>query len=220
VSRRARLGLQSLDPSYDRPDDLRVLTPAFIRSRLADPGTASDAADSDEALAEGLAAAVLVPIIMEAEPRILLTRRAEHLRSHGGQVSFPGGRIDPEDASPEAAALREAWEEVALDPEAVELIGRLPVHETGTGFLVTPVVGLVTPGVLLRPAAAEVAAILSLPLTVLLDPSQPTRSRVKLKGGDWRDVWVWPHDDHHIWGATAAILVSLARRLRGGAPPE
>ena len=198
------------------------LTAALLRRRLAEPEPAADAADAAEAeaaRADGLAAAVLVPIIMEAEPRILLTRRADHLRSHGGQVSFPGGRIDPEDASPEAAALREAWEEVALDPAAVEVIGRLPVHETGTGFLVTPVVGLVTPGVVLRPAVTEVAAILTLPLGLLLDPSQPSRTRIKLKGGDWRDVWVWPHDDHHIWGATAAILVSLARRLRGS-PPE
>ncbi len=192
-------------------------TAEFLRRRLAQAEPAGEAAEAEAARAEGLAAAVLVPIIMEAEPRILLTRRADHLRSHGGQVSFPGGRIDPEDASPEAAALREAWEEVALDPAAVELIGRLPVHETGTGFLVTPVVGLVRPGVLLRPEAAEVAAILSLPLSLLLDPRQPSRSRVKLKGGDWREVWVWPHDDHHIWGATAAILVSLAKRLRSEA---
>jgi 8-oxo-dGTP pyrophosphatase MutT (NUDIX family) len=192
-------------------------TAAFLRLRLARAEPAGEAAEAEAARAEGLAAAVLVPIIMEAEPRILLTRRADHLRSHGGQVSFPGGRIDPEDASPEAAALREAWEEVALDPAAVELIGRLPVHETGTGFLVTPVVGLVRPGVVLRPEAAEVAAILSLPLSLLLDPQQPRRSRVKLNGGDWREVWVWPHDDHHIWGATAAILVSLAKRLRSEA---
>ena len=197
-------------------DGREPTTAAFLRRCLAEPPGADAVEDADEARAEGLAAAVLVPIIMEREPRILLTRRADHLRSHGGQVSFPGGRIDPEDASPEAAALREAWEEVALDPGSVEVIGRLPQHETGTGFLVTPVVGLVAPGVALRAAAAEVAAILSLPLSLLLDPSQPARSRIKLKGGDWRDVWVWPHDEHHIWGATAAILVSLARRLRGG----
>jgi 8-oxo-dGTP pyrophosphatase MutT (NUDIX family) len=199
------------------PDGQPPLTASFLRRRLAEPEPAIAEQRAEAARAEGLAAAVLVPIIMEPEPRILLTRRADHLRSHGGQVSFPGGRIDPEDASPEAAALREAWEEVALDPAAVEIIGQLPQHETGTGFLVTPVVGLVTPGIVLRPAATEVAALLSLPLTLLLDPSQPSRSRVKLKGGDWRDVWVWPHDDHHIWGATAAILVSLAKRLRGGA---
>lgn len=170
----------------------------------------------DVAQAEGLAAAVLVPIMMEAEPRILLTRRADHLRSHGGQVSFPGGRIDPGDTGPEAAALREAWEEVALDPKAVEIIGRLPQHETGTGFLVTPVVGLVTPGVVLRPAADEVAEIFSLPLALLLDPAQARRSRIRLKGGEWREYWVWPHDVHQIWGATAAILMSLALCLRSG----
>jgi 8-oxo-dGTP pyrophosphatase MutT (NUDIX family) len=192
-----------------------ALTARLLRERMAQAAPAGKSVE-----AEGLAAAVLVPIIMEAEPRILLTRRADHLRSHGGQVSFPGGRIDLEDASPEAAALREAWEEVALDPAAVELIGRLPKHETGTGFLVTPVVGLVRPGVILRPAAEEVAAILSLPLGLLLDPQQPRRSRIKLTGGEWREFWVWPHDDHHIWGATAAILVSLARRLRGEVLPE
>lgn len=204
------------EQDFDRPR--RRLTAEFLRdrllSRVAPPVDESGMVASRS---PDLAAAVLVPIIMETEPRILLTRRADHLRSHAGQVSFPGGRIDPEDGSPEAAALREAWEEVALDPRAVEPIGRLPILQTGTGFLVTPVVGLVKPDVILRPAAAEVAAILSLPLAVLLDPTQPTRRRMKVKGGDWREFWVWPHDDHHIWGATAAILVSLARRLRDDA---
>jgi 8-oxo-dGTP pyrophosphatase MutT (NUDIX family) len=186
-----------------------ALTAAFLRERLSRPGPHPDAITS-----EGRAAAVLIPIVMEAEPRILLTRRADTLRNHGGQVSFPGGRIDPEDASAEAAALREAWEEIGLDPGAVDIIGELPIHETGTGFHVTPVVGLVTPGISLRPEAAEVAALLSLPLALLLDPKQPRRSRIRLRGQEWRDVWVWPHADHHIWGATAAMLVTLAERLR------
>jgi len=126
--------------------------------------------------------------------------------------------MDPADPSPESAALREAWEEVGLDPSAVEVIGRLPLHETGTGFLVTPVVGLVPPDIVLKPDASEVAALLSLPISVLLDPAQPARRRMKLPGGgEWRDIYVWPHDDHYIWGATAAILLSLARRLRGEA---
>jgi ADP-ribose pyrophosphatase YjhB (NUDIX family) len=114
------------------------LTAAFLRERLSRPDPKPDAVTS-----AGRAAAVLIPIVMEAEPRILLTRRADTLRNHGGQVSFPGGRIDAEDASAEAAALREAWEEIGLDPGAVDIIGRLPIHETGTGFHVTPVVGLV-----------------------------------------------------------------------------
>jgi 8-oxo-dGTP pyrophosphatase MutT (NUDIX family) len=166
----------------------------------------------------GRAAAVLVPVILDPQPRILLTRRADHLRHHGGQVSLPGGRIEPSDASATAAALREAWEEIGLDPRAVEIIGELPRHETGTGFLVSPVVGLLPPGLDLRPDAMEVASLLSLPLSTLLDLRHPARRRIKLTTGETREYWVWPHEEHHIWGATAAILLSLAERLRGIAP--
>jgi 8-oxo-dGTP pyrophosphatase MutT (NUDIX family) len=194
------------------------LTEAGLRARLTRPPDPAESAEQVEHQLDGLAAAVLVPIILEPAPRILLTRRADHLRQHGGQVSFPGGRIDQTDLSPESAALREAWEEVGLDPGAVEIIGRLPVHETGTGFLVTPVIGLVPPGIALKPEASEVAALLSLPVSILLDPTQPMRRRMKLPGSEnWRDIYVWPHDDHYIWGATAAILLSLAKRLRGEA---
>lgn len=190
------------------------MTEAEWRALLARPVPVAEMAEAEMRAAEGLAAAVLVPIILEPTPRILLTRRADHLRQHGGQVSFPGGRIDASDASAEAAALREAWEEIALPPAAVDIVGRLSPMHTGTGFLVTPVVGIVAPGVPLHPAADEVADILTLPLSVLLDPAQPKRQRMKLKSGDWRDIWVWPHDDHYIWGATAAILLDLAQRLR------
>ncbi|MCB8880727.1 CoA pyrophosphatase [Acidisoma cellulosilytica] len=190
------------------------MTEAELRAALARPVPVSERREIAASAEQGLAAAVLVPIILEPTPRILLTKRADHLRKHGGQVSFPGGRIDPGDASPEAAALREAWEEIALPPGAVDIIGRLSIIETGTGFLVTPVIGILAPGVPLHPAADEVAGLLTLPLAVLLDPDQPKRQRMKLKSGDWRDIWVWPHDDHYIWGATAAILLDLAKRLR------
>ena len=190
------------------------MTEAELREVLSRPVPETERRDVAEHAAHGLAAAVLVPIILEPDPRILLTKRADHLRKHGGQVSFPGGRIDAEDAGPEAAALREAWEEIALPPAAVDIIGRLSVMETGTGFLVTPIVGIVAPGVPLHPAEAEVSEILTLPLALLLDPAQPARQRMKLKDGIWRDIWVWPHDDHYIWGATAAILLDLAHRLR------
>ena len=160
-------------------------------------------------------AAVLVPIVTGPAPGVLLTKRTAHLRKHAGQVSFPGGRIDPEDASAEAAALREAWEEIGLAPEHVEIIGQMPDYVTGTGFLVTPVVGLMPPGVELRLSRDEVEAVFILPMAVLLDPEAPERKKVRM-GGDWREFWVWPHPEHFIWGATAAILVGLADLLRQG----
>jgi 8-oxo-dGTP pyrophosphatase MutT (NUDIX family) len=158
-------------------------------------------------------AAVLVPVVLGAEPGILLTKRTAHLKKHAGQVSFPGGRIDPEDPHPEAAALREAEEEIALNPLHVEVLGRMADYVTGTGYRITPVLALLPPGLLYRPSPHEVEAVFELPVTVLLDPAAPRRQRQHVRGV-WRDYWVWPHPDHFIWGATAAILVHLAERLR------
>ncbi len=160
-----------------------------------------------------VAASVLVAIVLSQEPGVLLTRRHARLRRHAGQVSFPGGRNDPGDRDAEAAALREAWEEVALPADAVELFGRLPDQATGTGFLITPVLGLVEKLPPLRAAPDEVDAIFQLPLAVLLDPDAPQRREAELRGR-MREFWVWPHPEHHVFGATASILVQLARRLR------
>ncbi len=172
----------------------------------------SERAEADEA---GLIpAAVLVGIAEGRDPGVLLTRRTAHLRQHSGQVSFPGGRIDPDDASPEAAALREAAEEVGLDPGHAEVLGRLKDYATVTGYRITPVLALLAPGYQTRASAHEVDAIFELPLSVLLDPEAPRRQRALFRG-TWREYWVWPHPEQHIWGATAAILVHLARRLRG-----
>ncbi len=162
-------------------------------------------------------AAVLVPVILGPSPGILLTKRNAQLNKHGGQVSFPGGRIDPTDADAEAAALREAEEEIALGRMHVEVLGRLADYVTGTGYRITPVLGLLPPGLDLRPAPEEVEAVFELPIEVLLDPHAPKRQRHHVRGV-WREYWVWPHPDHYIWGATAAILVHLAQKLRAVGP--
>jgi 8-oxo-dGTP pyrophosphatase MutT (NUDIX family) len=196
------------------------MTPAAIAERLADPAALRRVSRSISSDAEMVppgrivAAAVLVPIVAHAqEPSVLLTLRSARLNSHPGQVSFPGGRME-DGETPEAAALREAAEEVGLDPRLPELIGRLPEHVTGTGFHVTPVVALVPPPLVLTPDPAEVAETFELPLATVLDPAAPERRSGEFRGRK-RQFWVWPHEKHYIWGATAAILVNLARVLRG-----
>ena len=159
-------------------------------------------------------AAVL--IALEPGRGVWLTRRSAQMPNHAGQVSFPGGKIEPGDASVEAAALREAQEEIGLDPAAAEVLGRMDDFITGTGFHITPVVALVPRGVVLAPDPGEVQAVFCLPFETLLDPGQPHNRRVFWRGGE-QDVVVWPHEAHVIWGATAKILLDLARRLRGGA---
>jgi 8-oxo-dGTP pyrophosphatase MutT (NUDIX family) len=170
--------------------------------------------DRDETAEPGRAA-VLVPIVMRPAPSILLTLRASHLARHPGQVSFPGGRIEPDDASPEAAALREAEEEIGLDPAAVELVGRLPLHVTGTGYRITPVVGLLEPPVAPLPDPREVAEVFELPLAVLFGPPGPREEEAEFRGR-LRRYWVVPHERHLIWGATAAMLVALRGLIREG----
>jgi len=156
-------------------------------------------------------AAVLVPL--EPGRGVWLTRRSSNLPSHAGQVAFPGGKIDAADASPEAAALREAHEEIALNPADAEILGRMDDYITGTGFHITPVIALIRPGAVFVPAAAEVEAVFYLNFETLLDPAAPTRRTATFRG-QIREFWVWPEPNHFIWGATAEILVNLARLLR------
>lgn len=196
------------------------MTTAELRAALARPGLLDGLPESHSDDAEGLSetgikpAAVLVCCVLHAQaPGILLTRRAAHLSTHAGQVSFPGGRMEPGE-SPEAAALREAAEEVGLDPRLPVLHGRLPRHTTGTGYVITPILASVEPPIALTPDPAEVAAAFELPMATLMDPDAPRRESAMWRGR-LREYWVWPHGEHHVWGATARILVNLARALRG-----
>jgi len=157
-------------------------------------------------------AAVLVAVTDRAEPGVILTRRTETLRRHAGQVAFPGGRIDPgEDAI--AAALREAEEEIALPRDRVELVGPADRYVTVTGFQVTPVIGVVPPDLPLVPSAAEVADWFEAPLSFVLDPANHLEREVDWQGRRRRYYEIlW--NERRIWGATAAMIVNLARRLR------
>jgi 8-oxo-dGTP pyrophosphatase MutT (NUDIX family) len=164
-------------------------------------------------MAFGLHVAAAVLVGLEPGRGVWLTRRDMHLSSHAGQVSFPGGKVEAGETVTDAA-LREAAEEVCLAPGDVEVLGRIDDFVTGTGFHIAPVVALLRPGVRLMAAPAEVAELFCLPFEVLMDAQAPQRRRAVWAGGE-RDFWVWFHGDHVVWGATAMMLVNLARRLRG-----
>lgn len=159
-------------------------------------------------------AAVLVPLINRPDGlTVLLTQRSDTLPDHPGQISFPGGRLDPGDASAEAAALREAQEEVGLAPQRVTVLGQLAIYETVSGYSVTPVVGWVEPPFDVAPDLVEVAEVFEVPLSYLLEPAHLQR-HFRMLGTIRRDYFAIPYADRYIWGATAAMLVILDRTLR------
>jgi len=192
---------------------------ARLRSVLTSPTAAGLRGDwevtADAAPEAGrtlVPAAVLIAVSDEPEPQLLLTRRSDKLTKHAGQIAFPGGRIDPEDDGPVAAALREAEEEVALQRHLVDVVGMLNPYETGTGFSIRPVVGIVPPGLVLTPHEREVAEVFHVPFAHVLDVANHQR-----RSGEWqgrtRHFYVIPYEGREIWGATAAMLVNLARTL-------
>jgi len=169
------------------------------------------AGDVPEA-AEGTPAAVLVPVVDRPEPTVILTQRPETLRQHAGQISFPGGRIEPDDADPIAAALREAEEEIGLPRSRVEVIGVADLYVTVTGFQVTPVVGVLPPDLPLSPHPGEVADLFEAPLRYLLDPAHQQVRTAVFRGRE-RTYYEIDWQGRRIWGATAAMIVNLSRRL-------
>ena len=194
-----------------------VLDVAGLRARLKrTPPAFSVYGDDDRresVAAVPTAAAVLVPIVERPSGlTVIFTRRTAHLKAHSGQVSFPGGRAEPEDPTPEFTALREAQEEIGLAAERVEVLARLPDYHTRTGFRVTPVVALVTAPVELVPDPREVEEVFEVPLAFLLDPANHRRETRELQG---RSVgyYVMRYGTHTIWGATAGMLVNLYRHL-------
>jgi len=171
--------------------------------------------DADFAVRAGetiVPAAVLVPIVDRPQPTVVLILRPETMRRHPGQIAFPGGRIDPGDDGVVAAALREAEEEIGLTQSQVEVIGTADRYRTITGYEVTPVVGVVRPDLVLRPQPSEVAEIFEAPLAHLLEPANHIEQAVEWQGRERRYFEIF-WEDRRIWGATAAMIVNLGRRL-------
>ncbi len=209
----------SLDPLYDRAHIRESLAPAASapgEEILWAAGAPDHVVDRVRAAAPmpRVPAAVLVPLVeRDAGTTVLLTQRADTLKDHAGQISFPGGRIEPDDVDAWHAALREAHEEIGLSASFVEFAGYLPDHWVGTGFRVTPVVGFVNPAYELRIATAEVHDAFEVPLNYILDAANH-RPRTRELFGVSLEVQDIPYGDRVIWGATAGMLLTLRRLLR------
>lgn len=199
--RLARAGLSPTAPiadpdALDTPSDFDLspeLVPEIARAPLAP-------------------AAVLIPVIARPQLTVLLTQRGEGLSRHAGQIAFPGGRMEPTDSDPTATALREAHEEVGLDPSFVETLGYLDAYRTGTGFRIFPVVSLVREGFTLQLDAREVADAFEVPLAFLMDEANHHTETRSWRGQE-RRFYAMPFGERYIWGATAGIMKNMHRRL-------
>ena len=203
-----------VDTHLPAPAPASLMAQALVQRFAAGAnGRQHSAASVQEEAGPGpVPASVLVPLVQREQLTVLLTQRTAQMRKHSGQIAFPGGKADAQDRDAEATALREAQEEVGLEPDFVQLIGRLPVYPMGTGFIVTPVVALVRPGFSIVPNAHEVADVFEVPLAYLMDPGNHHHHEVQWEGRmrNWLSI---PYRDgaveRYIWGATAGILRSL-----------
>ena len=209
-------------------DHLPAVTPATLRSdalreRFLAPPVWSPEIKTEKRITERAPAhaSVLIALVPRNEITVLLTQRTDHLNDHAGQISFPGGRAELEDADAVSTALREAHEEIGLDAQFVDVLGAMPTYTTGTGFIVTPIVGLVQPGFDLRADPFEVAEVFEVPLPFLMNPANHRRHAVEIAGAR-REFLSIPWDGigpqgeprrYFIWGATAAMLRNLYRFL-------
>jgi 8-oxo-dGTP pyrophosphatase MutT (NUDIX family) len=204
-------------PLFDLPPHAQS---AWLEARLAQPAPASAIGLNDGFRLPGregtpIPAAVLVPLVNRGHGlQLLLTQRSETLPDHPGQISFPGGRLEPRDASHAAAALRETQEEIGLAPSRVRVLGQLATYETVSGYEVRPIVGWVEPPFDLTPDPLEVADVFEVPLEFILDPANHRRN-YRMIGERRRDYWAIPWTRRYIWGATAAMLLILHRTLLG-----
>ncbi len=199
------------------------LRPPALRRRFAAPPVWRPEIEGEPRFGarEPTHASVLVALVDRGEPTVLLTQRTDHLNDHPGQISFPGGRAEPEDGGPVGTALREAQEEIGLAPSHVDVLGSLPIYTTGTGFLVTPVVALVEPGFSVTADPFEVAEVFEVPLSFLMTPAHHRHHAVEFAGVRREFLsmpWQTVDSDgtprrYFVWGATAAMLRNLYRFL-------